>query len=60
MNSFVCKRLAHSAAAAAKSHQFLVCGGGTGGLAVASSLARQFGRDKVAVIEPSDVSIVVV
>ncbi|XP_003382833.1 PREDICTED: sulfide:quinone oxidoreductase, mitochondrial-like [Amphimedon queenslandica] len=55
MNSFVCKRLAHSAAAGVRSHQFVVCGGGTGGLAVASSLARRFGKDKVAVIEPSDV-----
>ena len=36
-------------------HQFVICGGGTGGLAVASSLARRFGKQKVAIIEPSDV-----
>ena len=36
-------------------HQFVICGGGTGGLAVASSLARRFGKHKVAIIEPSDV-----
>lgn len=56
MNGFVCKRLAHSAASGVRSHQFVVCGGGAGGLAVASSLARRFGKEKVAVIEPSDVS----
>ena len=56
MNGFICKRLAHSAASGVRSHQFVVCGGGAGGLAVASSLARRFGKEKVAVIEPSDVS----
>lgn len=39
-----------------ESYKFLVCGGGAGGLAVASSLARRFGPSQVAVIEPSDVS----
>ena len=43
-------------AAADKSYQFVVCGGGAGGLAVASSLGRRFGRGKLAVIEPADVS----
>ena len=42
-------------AAAERSYQFVVCGGGPGGLAVAASLGRRFGEGKVAVIEPSDV-----
>ena len=37
-------------------YKFVICGGGAGGLAVASSLARRFGEKQVAVIEPSDVS----
>lgn len=41
--------------AADKSYQFVVCGGGPGGLAVASSLGRRFGKGSLAVIEPSDV-----
>lgn len=40
------------------SYKFLICGGGTGGLAVASSLARRFGESQVAVIEPKDVSTI--
>ena len=38
-----------------RSYQFVVCGGGPGGLAVASSLGRRFGEGRLAVIEPSDV-----
>ena len=41
--------------AADKSYQFVVCGGGAGGLAVASWLGRRFGEGKLAVIEPSSV-----
>lgn len=41
-----------------QSHRFVICGGGAGGLAVASSLARRFGRNQVAIIEPSDVSLI--
>ena len=40
-----------------KSYQFVVCGAGAGGLAVSSSLGRKFGRGKLAVIEPADVSM---
>jgi len=39
------------------SFRFVVAGGGAGGLAVASSLARKYGDGSVAVIEPSDVSV---
>lgn len=39
-----------------RSFQFVVCGGGAGGLAVGSSLARRFGPGKVAIIEPAEVS----
>ena len=38
-----------------KSYQFVVCGGGPGGLAVASSLGRRFGPGRLAVIEPANV-----
>ena len=38
-----------------KSFEFVVCGGGAGGLAVASSLCKRFGEGKVAVIEPAEV-----
>ena len=38
-----------------KSYKFVVCGGGPGGLAVASSLGRRFGNGSLAVIEPADV-----
>lgn len=41
--------------AADKSYQFVVCGGGPGGLAVASSLGRRFGEGRLAVIEPANV-----
>lgn len=55
---FVCRRGFHSTVVAAgNSHRFVICGGGTGGLAVASSLARRFGEKQVAVIEPNDVSL---
>ena len=43
--------------AADKSYQFVVCGGGAGGLAVASSLGRRFGEGTLAVIEPSSVRV---
>ncbi len=39
-----------------KSYQFVVCGAGSGGLAVGATLARKFGRGSLAVIEPSEVS----
>ena len=52
------KRFLHVSSSNSKeSYKFLVCGGGTGGLAVASSLARRFGESQIAVVEPSDVSI---
>ena len=38
-----------------KSYKFVVCGAGPGGLAVASSLGRRFGKKSLAVIEPADV-----
>ena len=37
------------------SYQFVVAGGGSGGLAVASTLTNKFGAGRVAVVEPSDV-----
>ena len=37
------------------SYQFVVVGGGAGGLSIASSLSRTFGKGKTAVIEPSEV-----
>lgn len=37
------------------SYQFVVAGGGAGGLAVASTLTNKFGSGRVAVVEPSDV-----
>lgn len=37
------------------SYQFVVAGGGAGGLAVASTLTNKFGTGRVAVVEPSDV-----
>lgn len=37
------------------SYKFVVLGGGTGGLAIASHLARKF-PNQVAVIEPAEVS----
>ena len=52
------KRRLHVSCSRPDSYRFVVCGGGTGGLAVASSLARRFGEKQVAVIEPSDVSVV--
>ena len=36
--------------------QFVVAGGGAGGLSVASTLGRKFGKSKVAVVEPAEVS----
>lgn len=38
-------------------YKFVVVGGGTGGLAVANTLGRRFGAGKLAVIEPSEVSV---
>jgi len=38
-----------------RSFQFVVCGAGAGGLVVGSTLARRFGRGKLAVIEPAEV-----
>ena len=37
------------------SYQFVVAGGGAGGLAVASTLTNKFGTGRVAVVEPADV-----
>ena len=42
-------------AARNESYRFVVAGGGAGGLAIASSLARKHGEGSVAVIEPSQV-----
>ncbi|XP_031564632.1 sulfide:quinone oxidoreductase, mitochondrial-like [Actinia tenebrosa] len=36
------------------SYQFVVVGGGAGGLSIASSLCRAFGKGKTAVVEPSE------
>lgn len=51
-----CARALHSTPprSADKSYQFVVCGGGAGGLAVGASIARKFGPGKLAVIEPSE------
>ena len=53
-----CARALHSTPprSADKSYQFVVCGGGAGGLAVGASIARKFGPGKLAVIEPSEVT----
>lgn len=42
-------------AAVDSSSQFLVCGAGAGGLAVAARLCRQFGEGKVTILDPSEV-----
>jgi len=44
-----------AAAQSNESYRFVVAGGGAGGLAIASSLARKYGEGSVAVIEPSEV-----
>lgn len=44
-----------TAARNTESYRFVVAGGGAGGLAIASSLARKHGEGSVAVIEPSQV-----
>ena len=36
-------------------YNFVVVGGGSGGLALASNLSRKYGKGQVAVVEPSDV-----
>ena len=36
--------------------QFVVCGAGAGGLAVASRLTRKFGEGKVTIVDPAQVS----
>lgn len=38
----------------ASSHEVVIAGGGTGGISVAARLARALGKDKVAIIEPSN------
>ena len=38
-----------------QSYQFVVCGAGAGGLAMASILRRRFGPDKLVIIDPADV-----
>ncbi len=38
-----------------QAHQFVVVGGGAGGLAVGSWIRRKFGENSVAIIEPADV-----
>lgn len=38
-----------------QSYQFVVCGAGAGGLAMASILGRRFGPDKLAIIDPAKV-----
>ena len=39
-----------------QSFQFVVCGAGAGGLAVASILGRRFGPGKLAILDPAEVS----
>jgi len=39
-----------------RSYRVVVVGGGTAGCSIASKLASHFGKGKVAVVEPSDVS----
>jgi len=39
-----------------RSYRVVVVGGGTSGCAIASKLASRFGKGKVAIVEPSDVS----
>ena len=36
-------------------HQFVVVGGGAGGLAVGSWIRRKYGENSLAIIEPADV-----
>jgi adenine/guanine phosphoribosyltransferase-like PRPP-binding protein len=51
------RALSTSAANHAKqTHQFVVVGGGAGGLSIAASLSRTFGKGRTAVVEPSEVS----
>jgi len=40
-----------------RSYRVVVVGGGTAGCSVASKFASHFGKGKVAVVEPSDVSL---
>lgn len=47
---------AYSTQADKTSYKCVVLGGGTGGCAMAAKMARKFGADKVAVVEPRDVS----
>ena len=49
------QRFSTAAVLSNDSYRFVVAGGGAGGLAIASSLARKYGDGNVAVIEPSDV-----
>ena len=42
----------------ADGYKFVVVGGGTGGLAMASWLSRKHGKGQVAVVEPADVSLI--
>lgn len=46
-------------AAAELSSQFVVCGAGAGGLAVAARLARRFGEGKVTIVDPAEVIFIV-
>ena len=43
---------------AKESYRFAVVGGGAGGLSIASTLCRRFGKGATVVIEPSEVSFV--
>ena len=43
---------------AKESYRFAVVGGGAGGLSIASTLCRRFGKGATVVIEPSEVSLV--
>ncbi len=40
-----------------KSYRFVVCGAGAGGLAIGSTLGRKYGPGKLAIIDPSEVSV---
>lgn len=44
-----------SPASVEESSQFVVCGAGAGGLAVAARLGRKFGEGKVTIVDPAEV-----
>ena len=44
-----------SSASVDESSQFVVCGAGAGGLAVAARLGRRFGEGRVTIVDPAEV-----